>query len=54
MIIQVHDELVFDGIGSESETVMKIVKSEMESADHFRVPLEADIASGPNWKAVSE
>ncbi len=49
MILQVHDELVFDVHKSELDVVREMVRREMEGVYELRVPLEADIASGPNW-----
>ena len=49
MIIQVHDELVFDMLKSEEEKVIKIVKECMENVYKFNVPLKVDIESGINW-----
>jgi DNA polymerase-1 len=49
MIIQVHDELVFDVYKPELDKVSEIVRSEMESAIKLRVPLRADMATGENW-----
>ena len=49
MIIQVHDELVFDMLKSEEEKVIKIVKDCMENVYKFNVPLKVDIESGINW-----
>ncbi len=49
MILQVHDELVFETPAEEREEVMTIVKKEMEDVIRLRVPLRVDIASGRNW-----
>ena len=49
MIIQVHDELVFDMLLEEQEKVTKIVKDCMENVYKFNVPLKVDIESGINW-----
>lgn len=49
MILQVHDELVFDVVKSEVETVQKIVKHEMEKAVDFPVPLTVEYNTGSNW-----
>ncbi len=49
MILQVHDELVFDVHESEVEKVTKIVKAGMEGAAKLQVPLVAEIGTGPNW-----
>ncbi len=52
MIIQVHDELVFEVPKEEVETVKSIVKECMELGQPFKVPLEIDINIGPSWKEV--
>jgi DNA polymerase-1 len=49
MIIQVHDELVFDVKEDELETVIKIVKEKMENVYKFDVPLKVDIEYGKDW-----
>ena len=49
MVLQVHDELVFDAIPQEVETIKRIVKEEMESVIKLHIPLIADCNSGKNW-----
>jgi DNA polymerase-1 len=49
MILQVHDELVFDVPCPEIDIMEKIVRAAMESAVALRVPLVVDIGSGGNW-----
>ena len=49
MIIQVHDELVFDMLIEEQDRVLKIVKDCMENVYKFNVPLKVEIESGINW-----
>ncbi|MCX8009940.1 MAG: DNA polymerase I [Ignavibacteria bacterium] len=49
MIIQVHDELVFEVHIDELEDVKKIVKEEMEKAIPLKVPIKVDIGVGDNW-----
>jgi DNA polymerase-1 len=49
MILQVHDELVFDVYKPELENIKKLVKHEMENAISLSVPLEVEIDSGRNW-----
>jgi DNA polymerase-1 len=49
MILQVHDELVFEVPESEVDTVRPLVKHEMEHAAELSVPLVVDIGEGPNW-----
>ena len=49
MIIQVHDELVFDVYKDEKEVVEQIVKEKMENVYKLNVPLKADINIGTSW-----
>ena len=49
MIIQVHDELVFDVLKVEEKDVTDIVKKCMENVYKFNVPLKVDIEKGENW-----
>lgn len=49
LIIQVHDELVFDCLKEEQEQVIKIMKEVMENVIKLKVPLEIDIEYGNNW-----
>ncbi len=49
MLLQVHDELVFDVYKPELETMKKLIKSEMENAYQLSVPLVVDVGTGYNW-----
>ncbi|MBN1211062.1 MAG: DNA polymerase I [candidate division Zixibacteria bacterium] len=49
MVLQVHDELVFDAHRDELEELEKIVKNGMEKAIKLKVPLVADMGTGDNW-----
>ena len=49
MIMQVHDELVFEVHSNEKEEVIALVKKEMEEVIKLKVPLKVDISSGRNW-----
>jgi DNA polymerase-1 len=49
MLLQVHDELVFDVYKPELETIKPLVKAEMENAYSLEVPLDVDIDIGDNW-----
>ena len=49
MLIQVHDELVFNVLLDEKETVTEIVKRVMENTYKLNVPLVVDIESGNDW-----
>ena len=49
MLIQVHDELVFNVLKSELEEVKEIVRDKMENTIKLSVPLKVDIEVGNNW-----
>ncbi len=49
MILQVHDELVFDTVASEAEKLRDIVTAEMENVIKLSVPLVAESGKGANW-----
>ncbi|WP_417363751.1 DNA polymerase I [Galbibacter sp.] len=49
MLLQVHDELVFDAHKEEIDTVKQLIKSEMENAYTLKVPLDVEIGIGENW-----
>ena len=49
MLLQVHDELVFDVHNSELEKIQPLIKHEMENAFKLVVPLEVEIGVGKNW-----
>ena len=49
MLLQVHDELVFDVHNSEKDQIKDIVKTTMESAVKLKVPLKIDLEYGKNW-----
>ncbi|MEA3487508.1 MAG: DNA polymerase I [Thermodesulfobacteriota bacterium] len=49
MIMQVHDELVFEVPIQEKEEIMNLVRWEMENVIALKIPIEVKIASGKNW-----
>jgi DNA polymerase-1 len=49
MLLQVHDELVFDAHKDELETIQPIIKFEMENAFKMSVPLDVEMDVGYNW-----
>ena len=49
MLLQVHDELVFDMHNSEQEELKSVVKNKMEQAIELQVPLIVDMGEGLNW-----
>jgi len=50
MVLQVHDELLFEVAMDESREVETLVRAEMEGVVQLKVPLVADLAFGPNWR----
>ena len=50
MILQVHDELLFEAPEKELPRLKKLVKEVMEGAYKLRVPLLTETKSGPNWR----
>ena len=49
MLLQVHDELLFEVPEDEVEIITPIIKKEMEEVYKLDVPLKVDINSGRNW-----
>tara|TARA_R110002074_G_scaffold122612_6_gene257352 strand:+ start:40235 stop:43063 length:2829 start_codon:yes stop_codon:yes gene_type:complete len=49
MLLQVHDELVFDIYNPELEELKTLIKSEMENAYKLDVPLDVEVGVGENW-----
>tara|TARA_R110002020_G_scaffold63170_6_gene168937 strand:- start:6398 stop:9235 length:2838 start_codon:yes stop_codon:yes gene_type:complete len=49
MLLQVHDELVFDVYRPELEELKPMIKSEMENAHSLSVPLDVELGVGENW-----
>jgi DNA polymerase-1 len=49
MLLQVHDELVFECPKNELDMLQSLVKTEMENAHKLHVPLTVDIGVGQNW-----
>jgi DNA polymerase I len=50
MILQVHDELLFEVPVNEKGVVEKLAKDEMESVYKLQVPLVVELSCGPNWR----
>ena len=50
MILQVHDELIFEVPKEETAEVEHLVRTEMEGVAKLRVPMVADLGFGPNWR----
>ena len=49
MLLQVHDELVFDVDITELEKIKLLIKEKMEKAVKLSVPLDVDLGTGKNW-----
>jgi DNA polymerase I len=49
MVIQVHDELVFEAAYDEIEALTELVRDEMENAYRLNVPIKVDIGTGKSW-----
>ena len=54
MLLQIHDELVFEVPETELDSLVQLVRHEMESALDLDVPLIVDCAAGPNWLEIKE
>ncbi|MBB5063766.1 DNA polymerase I [Granulicella mallensis] len=52
MTLQVHDELLFDVVPEEADEMQELVKTEMESAAEFSVPIVAEVGLGDNWRDI--
>jgi DNA polymerase-1 len=50
MVLQVHDELLFEVPADETAEIEVLVRTEMEGVVKLNVPLVADLAFGPNWR----
>jgi DNA polymerase-1 len=50
MILQVHDELLFETPPSEQEALEVLVRQEMEQVHQLAVPLRVEVCAGPNWR----
>ncbi|MGB6545235.1 MAG: DNA polymerase I [Candidatus Acidiferrales bacterium] len=53
MILQVHDELLFESPAEELESLRPLVKAAMEQAHPLSVPLVVDLKTGPNWRDMN-
>ncbi len=52
MLLQVHDELIFEVPQSEEEVLSSMVVEEMEGVMELSVPIKVNIKTGPNWWQV--
>ena len=53
MILQVHDELLFELPRSERDRLAAAARDVMSSAFDLDVPLKVDVSAGPNWGEMS-
>ena len=49
MLLQIHDELLFESPPAEVERVSALVREEMENVHSLDVPLVVDVGVGDNW-----
>ncbi|MGN1212159.1 MAG: DNA polymerase, partial [Candidatus Cryptobacteroides sp.] len=49
MVLQIHDELVFDAVAEEVEALKEIVKEKMENVIKLSIPLTVECNYGKNW-----
>jgi DNA polymerase I len=53
MILQVHDELLFEALPEELDRLRALVRSAMEDTYHLLVPITVDMKAGPNWRDMT-
>ncbi|MDR3243249.1 MAG: DNA polymerase I, partial [Elusimicrobiota bacterium] len=54
MLLQVHDDLLFETLKEETDDILKLAKEKMENAVKLKVPLIVDIKKGYNWADMEE
>ena len=54
MILQVHDELLFEAPNEELKALVTLVVKEMQGAVSFKVPMKVSVKVGPNWLDMKE
>jgi DNA polymerase-1 len=52
LVLQIHDELLFEGPADEAEQVAQIAREQMASAFEMDPPLAVDVGVGPDWLAA--
>ncbi len=52
LVLQIHDELLFEGPEAEAEEVIELARREMCAAYELEPPLEVDAGAGPDWLAA--
>jgi DNA polymerase-1 len=53
MVLQVHDELLFEVPKDEEDAIVPLVKNAMENVIQLTVPIEADLSFGHNWRDMN-
>jgi DNA polymerase I len=53
MLLQVHDELVFEVAPGETSALEKLVRAEMAAAASLTVPLDVSVGTGASWHAAA-
>jgi DNA polymerase-1 len=54
LVLQVHDELVFEYPAAEEKQLLALVRDEMENALVLKVPLQVSLKKGLNWADMEE
>ena len=54
MLLQIHDELVFECHPDDAESLIPLIRKKMENAMALDVPLVVDVTMGPNWLDQSD
>ncbi len=49
LLLQIHDELLFECPEGDVESLIALARAEMEQAIEFRVPIAVDVSAGENW-----
>jgi DNA polymerase-1 len=52
MLLQVHDELVFEAPPGELDALVALARAEMQGAAELRVPLVVDVGHGASWASA--
>jgi DNA polymerase-1 len=53
MLLQIHDELIFEIAADQRDRIARLVKAEMETAMQLSVPIEATIKVGSSWYDIA-
>jgi DNA polymerase-1 len=54
MILQVHDELLFEAPEKEIDRLRPLVREAMENVQELAVPIVVDLKTGPNWRDMQD